>query len=103
MTTKKEIDIEKQKLLKDYRETFTTPQGRRVVSDIVRRCGIMDNTFDPVNDRMDCYQAGRKSVCFEILELLDYANVEGYYQFKKDQIEKLTKQSIVGTYFKRGE
>jgi hypothetical protein len=100
MPTKKEIDLEKQELLRDYRECFTTPAGRKVIADLVRRCGIMTNTFDPINESMNTYHSGRKSICFEILELLDYATIEGYYEFRKQQIEQAKSKSIVGTYFK---
>ena len=97
---KKQIDIEKQNLLRDYRETFTTPAGKKVLLDLVKRGGIMENRFHADSERIDCYERGRASVIYEILELVDYATLEGYYSFKKAQIEQAKAKSIVGTYFK---
>ena len=99
---KKQIEVEKQNLLRDYRETFTTPSGRKVLFDLVKRCGIMDNNFHQ-DERTHCYLAGRESIGHEILELVNFATIEGYYEFKKTQIEQAKAKSIVGTYFKRGE
>jgi hypothetical protein len=96
---KKAIDLEKQKLLSDYRETFTTRSGREVLFDLLKRSGIMANNFHE-NERLDCYASGRKSLGFEILELMNYASIEGYYQFQKQRIEQAKAKSIVGTYFK---
>jgi hypothetical protein len=96
---KKVVDLEKQKLLNDYRETFTTRAGKEVLFDLLKRSGIMENNFHE-NERLDCYAAGRKSLGFEILELMNYASIEGYYQFQKQRIEQAKAKSIVGTYFK---
>jgi hypothetical protein len=99
---KKQIDIEKQNLLRDYRECFTTPAGKRVFFDLLKRCGTMDNNFHQ-EERTHCYLSGRGSIGHEINELMNYATIEGYYEFKKAQIEQAKAKSIVGTYFKRGD
>jgi hypothetical protein len=97
---KKQIEIEKQNLLRDYRECFTTPSGRRVLLDLIKRCGIMENRFHADSERIDCYERGRASIGHEINELMDYATIEGYYSFKKQMIEQAKAKSIIGTYFK---
>jgi hypothetical protein len=96
---KTSIDSEKQKLLSDYRETFTSRAGKEVLFDLLKRSGIMENNFHE-NERLDCYAAGRKSLGFEILELMNYASIKGYFELKQEQVAKqLANKSIVERYF----
>ena len=100
-TPEQVAEIEKQQLLRDYRETFTTPAGKNVLFDLVKRCGVMENRFQADNERMDCFLSGRRSVGHEILEFVNFATIDGYYEFKRHQIEQMKKNSIVGRYFNR--
>lgn len=41
----------KQQLLADYRKTFRTPHGKRVLADLRRRCKLIDLDRHPAPDR----------------------------------------------------
>lgn len=97
----KQVDLEKQQLLRDYRETFSTPSGKNVLFDIIRRSGILEHRFHPDNERVDCHFSGRRSIGHEILELMNFATIDGYYDFKRHQIEQAKKNGIVNRYFNR--
>jgi hypothetical protein len=96
---KKVIDLEKQKLLSDYRETFTTRSGQNVLFHLIQLSGVFSNTFQ-IDERSDCYASGRRSIGHDILELMNYSTIAGYHEFIKQRIEQSKAKSIVGTYFK---
>ena len=99
MTTKKEVDNEKAQLLKNARLTMETPFGKAFIMEIVKRSGMFDDTFRIESERADCFMSGRKSIGHEIMELINYAMIDGYYEVKRMQIEQIKKRSRVDDYF----
>lgn len=54
----------------EYRATFATPTGQRVLADILRRAGVMSTTFDahPPNA---AYAEGKRRIGLEIIEMIN--------------------------------
>lgn len=54
----------------DYRQTFATDHGQRVLADILRRAGMMQDTYDahPPNA---AYNQGKQRVGLEIIEMIN--------------------------------
>lgn len=95
----KQVENDKQSLLRDVRLMLESPYGKNVLFELIKRSGVMDNTFYPGSERADCYASGRKSLGYEFLELMNFATVDGYYEFKRMQVEQLKRRSIVKEHF----
>jgi hypothetical protein len=57
-------------LLDDYRLTFATPHGQRVLADIMRRARVMDTTFHPDPYVAAC-QEGQRRAALEIVQAIN--------------------------------
>ena len=60
-----------QSLRDDYRITFGTEQGQRVLADICRRCAVMQTSFVAGQSDVTAYQEGRRRVALEIIEAIN--------------------------------
>lgn len=58
-------------LRKDYRDTFNTPHGRRVLADLADHCCMMRPSFTPGDPHMTDFSEGARSVALRIFEKLD--------------------------------
>ena len=76
-----------EQLLMDYQFVFSSVEGQRVFNDLVKECGLMDNTYQGnVNDMIFC--EGRKSILLMI--------------FKKLKIKQGQLQSILDAAHEQG-
>lgn len=62
------LERERRELAIDYRQTFATPHGQRVLADLLRKTGVLQTTYDahPPNA---AYNQGRQQVGLEIIEM----------------------------------
>lgn len=56
---------------KDYVETFTTPQGKRVLVDLERQCFVHKTTYDDNSNKMAWREGARFVVGVHIKNMLD--------------------------------
>jgi hypothetical protein len=54
-----------------YRACFETPSGQTVLADILKRCGLVQDSFVPGSPDQTAYQAGRRRVGLEIVETIN--------------------------------
>lgn len=57
-------------LAEDYRITFGSPMGQRVLADILRRAGVMQTTFD-AHPPTAAFNEGRRRIGLEIIEMIN--------------------------------
>jgi hypothetical protein len=64
------LQAERAALADDYRFVFATEPGQRVLADILRRGGIMTDTYDahPPNA---AYAQGKRRLALEIVEMIN--------------------------------
>lgn len=62
----KEVD-----LVRDYKKTFNTPEGKRVLYDIMKKCHILSPVFNPKNDFEVYINEGKRNVALMLLTILD--------------------------------
>lgn len=55
-----------------YREVYDSPQGRRMIHDLLRKCGVLESA--PAEDSR--FFEGRRSVALEILNELRWSEGE---------------------------
>lgn len=60
-----------------YHATFTSPQGRIVLADLIAYCHGRKTTFDP-NDRVHAFREGRRDVFNRISEFTNLTLEEIY-------------------------
>lgn len=60
-----------------YHATFTSPQGKAVLADLVAYCHGRKTTFDP-NDRMHAFKEGQRDVFNRIVEFTNLTLEEIY-------------------------
>ena len=60
----------REKLLQDYREVFGTAPGKRVLADLLRRCGWGKSAMG-TDAHGTAYQCGRQDVGNEVQALLN--------------------------------
>lgn len=78
-----------EKRARDYRATFGTPEGERVLADLVDRNGIFRPTFEQ-DPYVTAFNEGRRNVLLDILK---------YLQVTPEQFRKLA--DITGDALKR--
>lgn len=52
-----------------YQSVFSTPEGERVLYDLIKSCHILHSTMDPNPNEM-AYKEGERSVVLRILQTL---------------------------------
>ncbi len=57
-------------LVADYRAVFASPEGRRVLADLLRRSGIVQSSFAADAGEM-AYREGRRRIGLEIIEQIN--------------------------------
>jgi hypothetical protein len=58
-------------LLEDYRNTFGTEAGQRVLADLLRRHQVMDSTYVAGDPMGTAYSEGKRRVALEIIEMIN--------------------------------
>lgn len=66
----------------DFRQTFGTPHGKRVLAYLLRQTKANATVFHAHNERQNAFQQGRQSVGYAILDWLNLSD---------EQIETLKK------------
>jgi ABC-type sugar transport system substrate-binding protein len=63
----------RQQLAADYRATFATEQGGRVLLDLLRRTGVMKGTYDPNDPTADGmkHREGQRAIGLYIVALIN--------------------------------
>tara|TARA_R100001163_G_C5065548_1_gene203520 strand:+ start:1268 stop:1486 length:219 start_codon:yes stop_codon:yes gene_type:complete len=66
------VDREKiiEQLKKDYQHIFSTDEGKRVLSDLQRRCFFTTSTFVPDNANETFVREGQRSVVLHIINMI---------------------------------
>lgn len=64
----------------DYRRTFETPHGEKVLADLAKFCRAHDTTFRPDSDRESALLEGRREVWLRIQKHLNLPQ-ETLWQF----------------------
>jgi hypothetical protein len=66
------VDREKiiEQLKKDYQYIFSTDEGKRVLSDLQRRCFFTTSTFVPDNANETFVREGQRSVVLHIINMI---------------------------------
>lgn len=67
-----------EKRARDYRVVFGSPEGERVLADLIDMNGVLRPTFDP-DPNVSAFNEGRRNV---LLDILRYLSVEPE-QFRK--------------------
>ena len=62
---------ERAALITDYRITFGTEMGQRVLADILRRSGVMQTTWGHDGAEASAFRAGKQRVGLEIIETIN--------------------------------
>lgn len=57
--------------LVDYRRTFSSDYGQRVLADMLRRGGVMQSSFVAGDPQMTAFREGRRRVALEIIETIN--------------------------------
>ncbi len=66
------VDREKiiEQLKKDYQHIFSTDEGKRILSDLQRRCFFTTSTFVPDNANETFVREGQRSVVLHIINMI---------------------------------
>lgn len=62
--------VERALLSDAYREVFRTPDGQRVLADILRRARVLDTVFD-ASPTVAAYGEGMRRVGLEIVQMIN--------------------------------
>lgn len=71
--SKKKLDpVQEQKLalLHDYKAVFGTPQGKRVLQDLMAKGGLLQSNYVPGDSHGTAYNEGARSLVLHIFEIL---------------------------------
>lgn len=61
-----------ERLAKDYRVVFATPEGERVLADLLRACHVLEPVFS--GDALEmAHREGMRNVALRIVSFLHYA------------------------------
>lgn len=70
MEAETRLKRERRELALDYRQTFASPAGQRVLADILRRGSVMQTSFDP-HAATAAYNEGKRRLALEVVEMLN--------------------------------
>lgn len=71
MAQKKKVRKSLLATLGDYRRTFETDHGRRVLWDLMKNSGMLGTSFVPNDPYTTCYNEGGRAVVLDILKKLN--------------------------------
>ena len=81
MNEQSEIDQAKQ-IREDYQKVFmSTPEGRRVLADLLAFTGMFELSF--TGNSKTFFNEGKRSVCIKLLEALDAKTFSGLQALEK--------------------
>ena len=64
------------RLAHDYRHVFTSPEGERVLLDLMRRGGVLSVAHVEADSHSTAYNDGKRALGFEILRLLRWSEAQ---------------------------
>ena len=64
-----EFDFLKRK--KDYKVVFESPEGKRVLKDLMAFCHYRDSTFVPNDVGMSAFNEGKRRVLLRVISLMN--------------------------------
>lgn len=67
-----------------YRQTFSSPVGQLVLSDLAKYCRAGRSTFHP-NSRVSAFQEGRKDVFEKIAKYMNLTTDELYESIRREK------------------
>ena len=62
---------ERAALIMDYRVTFGSPIGQRVLADIMKRAGVMQTSWGADGAEATAYRQGKQRTALEIIETIN--------------------------------
>ena len=68
---KQQTSSKLQKLIKDYKICFSTDTGKRVISDLEKRCHEFVTTHDKSNSHESAFLEGQRSVLIFIKNMIN--------------------------------
>lgn len=79
--------LQRKELQFDYKETFSTPAGLRVLKNLLINCHVLEPTFtNPKHDpdgRLAAFREGERNVANRILKLMNW-NVSDFEKLAKE-------------------
>lgn len=75
------------RLIRAYREVFSSDEGKEVLHDLCRSCNVYSSTMD-TNANEVIYKEGARSVILRILKTIEIDPFELDRQIKKGQSEE---------------
>lgn len=70
---------------KDYAIVFDSPEGKRVLSDLMKRCGVLSPTFVVGDSHLTSFNEGKRNVALYIV---------GNLKYKDGDFPKLTEEAL---------
>lgn len=70
-----------------YKEVFDTPNGKKVLKDIMDFCHIMGQLHDPNNSHNTAFNDGKRRVALRILSFLKPEEIVDIYNSKDNLIK----------------
>lgn len=77
-------ESKKVRLVKSYRELFSSDEGKEVLHDLCKSCNVYNSTFDG-NPHEMAYKEGARSVVLRIMRTIDIDPHELDRMLKKQQ------------------
>lgn len=69
--TNEQAALEEAQRLLDYRQTFGTDHGKRVLADILRRARVVQSSYAGADTHATAFAEGRRRVGLEIIETIN--------------------------------
>lgn len=70
------IRMHRIRMRRTYRTTFSTPEGKEVLRDLARFCGVDRDLFHEESDRITSYRLGQRRVLLRIMSWLNMSNTD---------------------------
>lgn len=87
--TAQEAALEEAQRLLDYRMTFGTDHGRRVLADILRRARVVQSSYAGADTHATAFAEGRRRVGLEIIETVNRDPEAVDRMMRTGQVEEL--------------
>jgi hypothetical protein len=88
--TKEEARAHNEQVQGAYHATFTSPQGRIVLADLVAYCHGRKSTFDP-NERVHAFKEGQRDVLNRVNEFTNLS-LEEIYELRGPAVRTIARQ-----------
>jgi len=72
-----------------WRAILNSPDGRQVLQEILQRCGVWTNPYDPTNPHNTDFRCGEMNVGQFLLKQIDVFHADALWQMRREETKRL--------------